>query len=76
MFQFGGIGASFGGLSPHKPPWRRDCPCTYRGLRASAHRVNVRSFPYILSGLNHYWNVKWTMKRSLHHCDHIIKLII
>jgi len=35
-------------------------PCTYRGLRASAHRVNVRSLPYILRRLNHYWIVKWT----------------
>ena len=51
-------------------------PCTYRGLRASAHRVNVRSLPYILGELNHYLNVKCTMKRSLHDCDRIIRLII
>jgi len=29
-------------------------PRTYRGLRASADRVNVRSLSYILWGLNHY----------------------
>jgi len=51
-------------------------PYTYRGLRASAHRVNIWSLLYILRGLNHYWIVKWTMKRSLHHWDHIIRLII
>jgi len=22
---FGGLGALFGGISPPKPPWRRDC---------------------------------------------------
>jgi len=50
--------------------------CTYRGFRASTPRVNVWSLLYILGGLNNYWNVKWTMKRSLHHYDHIIRLII
>ena len=44
-------------------------------LRTSADRVNVWSL-LILRGLNHHWNVKWTMKRSLHHWDHIIRLII
>jgi len=51
-------------------------PCNYRGLRARAHRVNVWSLLYILRGLKHCWNVKWTMKRSLHHWDHIIRLIV
>jgi len=41
---------------------------TNRWLRASADRVNVWSLLYILRDLNHYWNVKWTIKRSLHHC--------
>jgi len=50
-------------------------PCTYK-LCASAHRVKVWSLVYILRGLNHSWNVKWTMKRSLHHWDHIIRFII
>jgi len=49
---------------------------TFRGLRASDHRVNPWSLQYIQSGLNHYWNVKWIMKRSLHHWDHIMRLII
>jgi len=49
-------------------------PRTDRQLHASADRVNIRSLLYILRGLNHYWNVKWTMKRSLHHWDHIIRL--
>jgi len=49
-------------------------PRTYRKLRESADRVNVRSLSYILRGLNHYWNLKWTMKRSLHQWDHIIRL--
>jgi len=40
-------------------------PCSYRELRASAHKVNVLSLLYILRGLNHNWNVKWTLKRSL-----------
>jgi len=51
-------------------------PCTYRGLRASAHRGNVWSLLYILRRLNHNWNVKGTMKRSLHHWYHIIRLVI
>ena len=51
-------------------------PCTYTGLRASADRVNIWSLLYILRGLNHHWNVKWTTKRSLHHSDHIIIFII
>jgi len=25
MFQFGGLGALFGGLAPKSPPWRREC---------------------------------------------------
>jgi len=49
---------------------------TAGGLGASAHRVNIWSLLCILGGLNHYWNVKWTMKRSSHHWDHIIRLII
>jgi len=49
-------------------------PRTYRGLRTSADRVNVWSLSYILRGLNHNWNAKWTMKRSSHHWDHIIRL--
>jgi len=51
-------------------------PRSYRGLRASADRVNVWSLWYFLSGLNHYWNVKWTMTRFLHHWDHFIRFII
>jgi len=49
-------------------------PRTYRGVRASADIVNVWSLLYILRGLNQYWNVKCTVKRSLHHWDHIIRL--
>ena len=52
-------------------------PCTYRRLRASADRVNVWSLLYIIRELNHYWNMKWTMKRSSHHWDedHIIRFV-
>jgi len=46
-------------------------PHAYRALRASAYRVIVWGLLYILRGLNHYWNVQWTMKRPLHHWDHI-----
>ena len=46
-------------------------PQAYRALRASAYRVIVWGLLYILRGLNHYWNVQWTMKRPLHHWDHI-----
>jgi len=45
---------------------------TYRG--ASAEKMNVSSLLYILRDLNHYWNVKWTKKRPLHHWNHIMKL--
>jgi len=50
-------------------------PCTYRELRAT-DGVNVRSLLYILKGLNHYWNVTLTMKRSLHQWDLIIRLAL
>jgi len=34
---------------------------TYRGLRASADRVNVWNLLYIIRELKHYWNVKRTL---------------
>jgi len=51
-------------------------PRTYKGLRASADRVNDWSLLYILRETNHYWNAKWKLKRSLHHWDHIIRFVI
>jgi len=39
---------------------------TYRGPYASADRVNVWGLLCFLKELNQYWNVKWTMKHSLH----------
>jgi len=39
---------------------------TYWGTRASANRINIWNLIYIRKELNHYWNVRWTMKRSLH----------
>jgi len=53
-------------------------PRPYRGLRASADRVNVWSLLCFLIGSNHHWNVKWTMKpcSSLHHWHHIIRFIL
>ena len=46
--------------------------------RANAHVVNVWSLSllFILRKLNYCWNVKWTIKLSLHHWGRIIKFII
>jgi len=49
---------------------------TCTGPCANADRVNVLSLSHILRELNHYWNVKWAMKRPLHHWNHIMKLIL
>jgi len=58
------IGHSVKNLSPSqktlRPPW---CPKLVMGLP-------------VLRDLNHYWNVKWTMKHSLCRWHHIIKFII
>jgi len=56
----------------------QNVPRTSRRPRASCDGVNVWSLSYtrILREINHYWNVKWTMKHSLHYWDYIIKFII
>jgi len=44
--------------------------------RASPGRVNVWSLLYILREINYYWNAKWTMKRSLHHWERVIIIVV
>ena len=48
--------------------------CTFLGVqRIFAKKLSCKLF---LRELNHYWNVKWTMKRPLHKWNHIMKLIL
>jgi len=62
----------FSTVAGFRPVWN----IVLKWIPARADRVNVWSLLYILRWLNHYWNVKWTMKRFWHHWDHIIRFII
>jgi len=54
---------------------------TYRGIRARAERVNVRSLLYILRGLNHNWNevnneMFFTSLRSYYQIDYSLVYVV